>query len=366
MSYRLIQWGTGNVGKHALRTIIERPSYELVGVRVYNPDKVGKDAGGLIGAPDTGVLATDDVEQILALDADCVCYTALGSTLGDWEQSLDDICRLLASGKNVVSSAVEYFAYFHPHVLPGRDLAEPRKKLETACRAGGTSFYHVGINPGFTMDAWPIMMSRLSRRIEKIQVVELVDMTAYASPHMVCDVLGFGGPGDTDSPALLAMADLEQSAYAIPMHMLSDAIGFDVEEMRFSHEVALASETFTVTAGTIEAGTVAAQKFRFEGVHQGRTIVDLALVWRLSDDVAPDWPSGASRWILRIDGDPTIESEVAMSTSYDTKRAVSLSVATLTLNAVPVVCAAAPGLLDNLSIPVHGGGHVLSTGNPVL
>ena len=49
MSYRIIQWGTGNVGKHALRTIVERPDFELVGLRVYNPDKVGKDAGVLLG-----------------------------------------------------------------------------------------------------------------------------------------------------------------------------------------------------------------------------------------------------------------------------------------------------------------------------
>ena len=48
--YRIIQWGTGNVGKHALRTIVERPDFELVGLRVYNPDKVGKDAGDLLGA----------------------------------------------------------------------------------------------------------------------------------------------------------------------------------------------------------------------------------------------------------------------------------------------------------------------------
>src|SRR5437879_1366619 len=104
MTYRIIQWGTGSVGKHALRTIVERPDYELAGVRVYNPDKVGKDAGELLGGAPFGIRATDDIEEILAIDADCVCYTALGSTLGDSEAPLDDICRLLASGKNVVSS----------------------------------------------------------------------------------------------------------------------------------------------------------------------------------------------------------------------------------------------------------------------
>lgn len=76
MTYRVIQWGTGNVGRHALRTIVGRPSLELVGVRVYNPDKVGIDAGEIVAAPATGVQATDDVSAILALDADCVSYSA--------------------------------------------------------------------------------------------------------------------------------------------------------------------------------------------------------------------------------------------------------------------------------------------------
>src|SRR5262245_15080080 len=106
--YRLVQWSTGNVGHHALRTIGERPDRELVGLRVYDPAKVGRDAGELLGVGPIGIAATDDTDEILALEADCVCYSALGSTLESAENALDDICRILASGKNVVSSAVEY------------------------------------------------------------------------------------------------------------------------------------------------------------------------------------------------------------------------------------------------------------------
>src|SRR2546423_1241043 len=120
MTYRIVQWGTGNVGRHALRMILERPDFELVGVRVYNPDKVGKDAGELVGVGPVGVIATNDVDAVVALDADCVCYTPLGTTLDDPTQPLDDICRLLASGKNVVSSAYEYFGYLHSGIAPGR------------------------------------------------------------------------------------------------------------------------------------------------------------------------------------------------------------------------------------------------------
>ena len=147
--YRIIQWGTGNVGKQALRTIVERPEFELVGVRVYNPDKVGKDAGELLGRDRSGSAATDDVDEILALDADCVCYTALGSTLEDKEGPLDDICRLLASGKNVVSSAVEYHAYFRPELhLRGRARTPPLDAAAAACARAGRRSSTWGSTPG--------------------------------------------------------------------------------------------------------------------------------------------------------------------------------------------------------------------------
>ncbi len=63
MPRKVIQWGTGNAGRHALRAIIERPELELVGVHAWSPDKVGRDAAELCGLSDpTGVVATDDAD----------------------------------------------------------------------------------------------------------------------------------------------------------------------------------------------------------------------------------------------------------------------------------------------------------------
>jgi hypothetical protein len=358
LTYRIIQWGTGNVGKHALRTIVERPDYELVGLRVYNPDKVGKDAGELLGREPLGVRATDDVDEILAIDADCVCYTSLGTTLGDPEAPLDDICRLLASGKNVVSSAVEYMAYFRPDVhLKGAGKNAPAR-LRAACEEGRSTFFHVGINPGFAMDFWPIAMSRVCRRIDKLTATEIVDMTRYTSIHMVRDAIGFGLPPDESVPVDMHNEDVYESAYYLTMRMLADAIGIELDEVCYHREVATTDHAFEVAAGTIEAGTVAAMKFVFEGIVDNRPVIALQMVWRVSDDVATEWPIGDSRWLLHIDGDPIVDSEFVMATEKDAGRAVSLSVATLCLNAVPTVVAAAPGLIDNLTLPVHAGGYV--------
>ena len=358
MSLRIIQWGTGSVGKHALRAIVERPDYELAGIRVYNPKKVGLDAGELLGREPLGVTATDDTDEILAIDADCVCYTALGSTLPGAEAPLDDICRLLASGKNVVSSAVEYHAYFRTSFEMTGAGANARDRLMKACEQGRTSFFHVGINPGFAMDLWPITLSRLSRHIDKLTVTEVVDMTRYASMHMVRDTIGFGlGPDEPSAVDAHNGADVYQSAYYVSMRMLSDALGIQLEQVHYHREVAVTEQALDIAAGTIDAGTVAAMKFVFDGVLHGRPAISFQIVWRVSDQVAPGWPVGDSKWMLHVDGDPTIDSEITMSTKEDAARAVSLSVATLLLNSVPSVVAAEPGLLDNLTIQQHGGGY---------
>ena len=357
MSYRIIQWGTGNVGMHALRIIVERPDFELAGVRVYNADKVGVDAGELLGVAATTVLATDDVDAILALDADCVCYSPLGGTLDGGRSAVDDISRLLASGKNVVSSAHEHLAYLAPDVqLPGAG-PDAYDRLTRACHEGGTSFFHVGINPGFAMDLWPMQLSRLCGRIDTVRVSEIVDMSRYTSIHMVRDAIGFGLPADAQTPLDAHFSQVDKSPFYLSMRMFADAMGVTLDDVRYHREVAATDRDLTIAAGTIEAGTIAAMKMCLDGWVHGRPAIAFELIWRVSDDVAPEWPGGDSRWLLHIDGDMTVNSEIALATSHGAGRAVSLAVATLLLNAVPTVCKSDVGLINNLKLAPHAGGY---------
>ena len=354
--YRVIQWGTGSVGTHALRTIIEHPDYEIAGVRVYNPDKVGIDAGTLVGGHETGVVATDSRDDILAIDADAVCYNALGSTLGSADESLDDICRLLESGKNVLSSAVEYHAYLaEDRALPGAGR-DAYARLRAACDAGGTSFFHAGINPGYTMELWPMTLAQLCRRIDRVTCTEVIDMSRYSSPHML-QAIGFGVGHDESTMDAYFRASIRDSPYAMGMELLADALHIELDDITYTWDTAPARAPITVAGGTIPEGTSAAIKFGLEGIVDAEPRVIFEWIWRVSNDVAPDWPSGDSLWIAHFEGDPRIRSELDVATTMDAARAVSLTVATLLLNALPNVCAAAPGLYNKLTIGLHGGGY---------
>jgi hypothetical protein len=357
--YRIIEWGTGNVGKHALRTIIDRPDFELAGVYVYSPEKVGVDAGTMIGRDPVGIVATNDVEEIIATDADAVCYTALG-WLDGGAQALDDMCRLLASGKNVVSCAVEYMAFLKPDEVLCNADPEAYARLQQACAEGGTSVFHCGINPGYAMDMWPMMLSRMCRRIDKLTVSEVVDMKKYSSVPVARDYIGFGAEPDAITPLIEAFQnDLKGSPFYLAMMLLSQAMNVELDDVIYRYEVAPSDRDFETATGTIKKGQVAAMRFHIIGIVNGREAIDYEWVWRMTDDVGTDWHLGASRWLVHIDGDPTLDSEIIVSTTEDSGRAVSLVVAELLMNAIPTICKAEPGIIDNLTLPPHGGGYFL-------
>jgi 2,4-diaminopentanoate dehydrogenase len=350
MTYRVIQWGTGNVGRHALRAIITRPDFELVGLKVYSPDKVGRDAGEFVGEPATGILATDSIDDILAIKADCVNFNALGTTEGMFGQPFQDICLLLRSGYNVTSTAID-FLVFPPSAPEG-----VVQQLEAACAEGGTSFFDSGIDPGFTHDLLPITLSRLSRQIDRIRAREVLDMRNYSSASAM-GFMGFGADPSAPSALDAMHSDPANSVFYTCMLMIADALRFEIEDYRYEREVAITDKAVETAFGTIEPGTVAVIKVSCFGVAFGRDVLDYSWVWRITDDVCPEWGTGES-WQIEIDGDPSMRCHFEASTEFDSKRITSITVATSALNAVPTLCQASPGVKTPLNLPCWGGGFV--------
>src|SRR3546814_2927913 len=126
---------------------------ELAGLYVHSADKAGRDAGELCGLEPTGVIATNDIDAIFALDADCVLYMPAAC-------DVNEVCRLLGSGLNIVTTRGEF------HRPAGMDPAV-RQRIEDACRQGGTSLHSTGSSPGFITEAVPLVLSSLQRRPAK-------------------------------------------------------------------------------------------------------------------------------------------------------------------------------------------------------
>lgn len=353
MTLKVVQWATGPVGRHAVAAVIDHPDLELVGAYVYDEAKEGRDVGDICGTGPTGVIATRDKQAVLGLDADCVLYMAQGDA--DPMGALDDICPLLASGKNVVSTAVTPLIY--PIAL-GQQVVD---RLEAACAAGGTSFHATGIEPGWAAEVLPLAVSGLLGRVDSLLVQEIVDYATYDNAFMLFDVMGFGHAPDSTAffaadPAVLG------SAFKASLMMLADALGAEIEDFTYDRQVMLAREGFDIPAGRIEAGTTAALRFSATAVVDGRPALTVEHVTRLHPDAAPDWPADRG-WKVTVQGRPSmlVEAKVAINGEDETEQGC-LGTAMHAVHAVVPVVSADPGIKTFLDLPLIIGRHVLKRG----
>ncbi len=347
MVYKVVQWATGNVGVQSLRALVADPRFAVVGGYVYDPEKAGKDLGDLAGLEPVGVAASNDGDDIGAIDADCVVYNALGDS-GDAAQCIEDICGLLESGKNVVSTAIS--THIHPEAIN----PDERERLEKACSIGQTTFYSTGVNPGFAFDAFPIALTSMARRIDRLHVLELVDMSDYTSESIVSELIGMGLSPDTLAP-MEYLTDLRWSPYFPCVQLLTDALGVTYDEFVINRTKAVTDVPIDLPWGRIDAGTVAVRRIVIEAVTAASTAVEYELIWRVSNDAAPQWPSGKAHYAVTITGDPTLTCRLDIES--ETGRGTSIATAMAAVNAIPAVCAAPPGIKTRLELGYFGGGY---------
>jgi 4-hydroxy-tetrahydrodipicolinate reductase len=340
------------VGIFSLRCIIGHPELELAGVWVHSNAKSGRDAGELCGREPVGVRATNDAEALLALDADCVCYSATAD-MRPFE-AVEDMCRILASGKNVVSSSV--VGLVHPKSLNARMTTQ----LEDACRSGGTSFLTSGIDPGFANDALPLALSGLCERWEQIRIQEIINYATYDQPRVLFDIMGFGKPLD-HTPLLLAPGSLT-FAWGGTVRLLAEGLGVELDEIREVHERRPAKRMIEIGAHKVEPGTMAALRFEVQGIVDGRPVIIVEHVTRLDDDLAPEWPSGNGSYRVLIQGVPSMRCEFEFEDEHGDHAVggVVLTAGRL-VNAIPAVCEATPGLLSALDLPLITGRGLMRT-----
>lgn len=343
MSYRVIAWGPGDVGVSALRCILEHPDLELVGLIVHSEAKVGVDAATLCGLPElTGVLGTNDIQAVLALDADVVCYTAVADRRT--REAVTDLARCLRAGRNVVSSSVLSLVY-PPAADPDVVL-----QLTQACEAGGTSCFTSGIDPGFANDVLPFVLSGFCTRVDSVRCMEILNYATYEHPTVLFDFFGFGQPLDHTPP--MARPGVVTRAWSGVVHQLAAALGFELDELRETHDRAAAHVTFSIPSGTIAEGTLAGLRFELQGLVQGRPVVVLEHVTRVHDDVAPDWPqpTGPGCYRIVMKGSPTYTLDLQMEEGGNEMAGGVLGTAAHIVNSIPAVCAASPGLLSALDL----------------
>jgi len=345
---RVVQWASGYVGKFSLTALIEDPDLEVVGVRVYSDEKHGKDAGEIVGVDPIGVKATKNVDEILALDADCVVYMADAET--NPMAGLDDICAILASGKNVVSTAISPLIY--PAVM-GPEITE---RIEKACAEGNSSFHGTGFNPGWASEVLPLSMMSCVHRLDSIRYQEILNYAHWDNAEMLFNNMGFGMGPDYD--ALWTKPEVMGAFFHAPLTLLAVGIGATIDRFEYDRQTWLATEDFDIKAGTIKKGTVAAMKFNASAIINGKPMITGEHITRLREDAAPEWPQGRG-FKLTLEGSPSLMVEAKIDIHGDDEaNQACLATAMHAVHSIAPVCAAEPGIRTILDFPMVVGRHV--------
>jgi hypothetical protein len=335
---RVVQWTTGMVARQAVKAIVARPDLELVGAYAFSAEKVGRDVAELVGLDGaTGVLATDDIDALIALEPDCVVYMPLHADVGHLE-------RLLGAGINVVTTAF----------VTGRMLGEDgRSRVISAAERGGASLFGSGIHPGYT-DFIAAIASGLCSEIRHVRVLESVDLTLWAA-EATQDEFGWGRPKDDPGHA----ADIERATVidVDSLDLIAQLLGVTLDGARCEVQFAHATKDLDIPGRPVAKGTVAGIDIRWIGIHGGDEIAEVRLQWTLGTDLEPAWDPPAG-FVFDVRGNPCITvrldfmpEDLENLTVEEMASFGQLITAMPVVNAIRSVVDARPGLVTYADIP---------------
>jgi hypothetical protein len=343
---RVIQWATGGVGKAAIECVRNHPQLELAGCWVHSAGKNGRDVGEILGIGELGVVASNNIDDVLALDADCVVYSPL-------VPNDDEVIAILRSGKNVVTPV----GWVYP------DPGNPRHKaVADAAVEGGVTLHGSGIHPGGITERFPLMVSGLSSAVTHVRAEEFSDIRTYNAPDVVRYIMGFGG---TPEEAMQGpMASLLEAGFKQSVRMIADHMGFRIDpNIRTIQEIAVATSEIDYEPFPITVGTVAARRFRWQALVDGKPVITAAVNWLMGEEnLDPAWNFAGigERFEVEITGDPTVNltfKGLQPETIAEglIKNPGVVVTANHCVNAIPDVCAAEPGIKTYLDLPLFAG-----------
>lgn len=342
MTYRVIHCGTGNVGRHALKAVLDNPELQLVGHYVNSPEKAGKDTGELIGLPPVGVTATNSWDDLVALKADCLIY--FGDSMGREEAAILDLVPFLRAGTNCVTYSG--FTLAHPATTP----PHLKKAIEEACAEGNSTCFFTGIDPGWATTDLAIAALAVADQVECVRVCELGYFGQYSAELAMRTYFGFGQP--MDYVPLFVSGGFIETNWAPTLHEIADAMHVGIDEFRVVWGCDSVDHDTETAFGTVKAGTIAVVYFELQAIRNGKPFAIVEHVDCVSRAIDPKWKRPHRDvdlcYRIEVEGDPPFHVEL----SWD-KNASKLP-AMPVINAVPHVIEASPGLKGPLDIPRYG------------
>ena len=331
---RVVQWTTGKTGAAAVRGMVGHPVIDLVGCYAYSPEKVGRDVGELSDIGPIGIVATDDVEALLALRPDCVVYTP-------YRPDFDHLERILESGANVVTTM---------YMLAGEGYGEEATaRIRAAALRGEASLYSSGIYPGHAPMVG-LAATAMCRRVERLSVLESLDIREYASEPMF-RAMGFDR--EPDDPEVQRLVEASCGSFKDQVRVLAYALATPLDAVDFHAEIATADQDTDFGFMAVGKGRVAGLQGVVAGVIDGRSVIECRFVWKIGDAMTPNWPV-TNGYVIEIEGDPCVRCR--LEPLHD-QFAGATTTAMPVVNAIEAVCAAPSGIVNQMELPLVRAAH---------
>lgn len=307
---RIIQYGLGPIGLGIAEIVLER-GYRIVGAIDIDPAKSGRRLADLLPGASPDIIIAGSPSAALSTRADLVVH----STQSRLAQVASQLSQLVEAGLNVISTCEElaFPWYHHPHEA---------STLDRLARMHEVTVVGLGVNPGFVMDALPVILTAPCRRVERIHVERVVDLGRRRVPLQQKVGMGLSPEAFRRgvSEGRLAHVGLPQSAAWI-----AQALGWTLSGI---------DESIDPVIGT--DGTVQGIHQVCQGMREGTAVITLDLT--MAVDVAP-------HDTVTIDGAPPIRATIRGGIHGDQ------ATCAIAANAIPSALAAPPGLLVATQLP---------------
>lgn len=335
--YRVIVWGLGNVGRAAIRMILNSQQLELVGAIDVDPQKIGKDAGEIFGFKKSGITVSDQLDEtIKTVQADVVLdYTPLvRDEKGGFTPSAQDILHVLQLKQNVITTLPIYFS----------KATDPEmfRKIDETAKRNNVSYLPSGLLPGAYASYLPVILAGIMGEVQKITVQSGEDDQENTSSWV--KVFGYGMDPEKFPHERLTQGIV--SYYVSGVYEIGQRLGYKFDEVKTKHDYFTAPKNLHPKFGIVKKGTIYGHRFTMTGIVNGQAKVSLIYVHKICDNVLKE-PQIDNK--IQIDGIPTklditIDGMMPLDESYATSAAP-------TVNAIPQVVTGPAGYLQALDLP---------------
>jgi 4-hydroxy-tetrahydrodipicolinate reductase len=325
---KVVHFGLGPIGAAVVRQVAGRKGFKIVGAVDIDPAKLGKDLGDVAGVGRTlKVKVIDDVTKAIKAGKPDVAVLCTSSSMKKVLPQMEAVLKL----KTPIVSTTEELSY------PTKSNMRYARAVHQWAKKAGVAVLGTGVNPGFVMDALPIMLTGVCERVDSIRVDRIQDARVRRLPFQQKI-----GAGLTREQFQQKVEDgsVRHVGLAESVSMIADAMGWKLDRITDDIQPKVATGTVSSEFLAVDAGYVCGIVQDGVGYRNGKPVITLHMEAYLG---APE-----SYDSVEVLGLPAIRSKIAGGVHGD------VATASIVVNSLAKILTVTPGLHTMRDMPLPG------------